>query len=90
MREKSRVQGINGFDFAPHWLKSWQEILKSISSSILDSHLKTGLYVQYMTPNLVPRVFYLPIKHLGNEADNTLFDVYEKIKKNLNRTKQLY
>ena len=30
-REKSRVQIGIGFDFAPHWLKTWRKIFKPIA-----------------------------------------------------------
>ena len=33
-REKSRVEGAIGFDFAFHWLKNWFEIFKPMSVSI--------------------------------------------------------
>ena len=49
-REKSRVHGASGFDFASHWLKNWRESFKSITERsnrnhviTFDSHLKTAL-----------------------------------------------
>ena len=48
-REKPRVQGGIGFDFAfaSHWLKNWRESLsQSLSVAMVitfDSHLKTAL-----------------------------------------------
>ena len=49
-REKSRVQGANGFGFASHWLKNWREICKPITKRSnrdhvinSDIHLKTAL-----------------------------------------------
>ena len=49
-REKSRVHGAIGFDFASHWLKDWRESLKSITKLsnrnhiiTFESHLKTAL-----------------------------------------------
>jgi len=32
VREKSRVQGGIGFDFASHWLKNWREIFEPITT----------------------------------------------------------
>ena len=50
-REKSRVQSVMGFGFAPYWLKDWREIFKPITKRsshscviTFDSHLKTALY----------------------------------------------
>ena len=50
-REKSRVHGAIGFDFASHWLKNWRDSFKPITKRsdrnhviTLDSHLKTTLY----------------------------------------------
>ena len=49
-REKSRVHGANGFDFASPWLKNWRESFKPITKRsnrnhviTFDSHLKTAL-----------------------------------------------
>ena len=49
-REKSRVHGGIGFDFASHWLKNWRESFKPIIKRTnrnhvitFDSHLKTAL-----------------------------------------------
>ena len=49
-REKSRVHGAIGFDFASHWLKNWRESFKPIIKRsnrnhviTFDSHLKTAL-----------------------------------------------
>ena len=49
-REKSRVQGANGFDFASRWWKNWRESFKPITKRsnrnhviTFDSHLKTAL-----------------------------------------------
>lgn len=33
MREKSRVQSANGFDFACHLLKNWREFFKPITTN---------------------------------------------------------
>ena len=50
-REKSRVHGAIGFDFASHWLKNWRESFKPITKRsnrnhviTFDSHLKTALF----------------------------------------------
>ena len=49
-REKSRVHGANGFDFASRWWKNWRESFKPITKRsnrnhviTFDSHLKTAL-----------------------------------------------
>ena len=49
-REKSRVHGGIGFDFASHWLKNWRKSFKPIIKRsnrnhviTFDSHLKTAL-----------------------------------------------
>ena len=49
-REKSRIHGVIGFGFAPHWLKNWRESFKPIIKLsnrnhviTFDSHLKTAL-----------------------------------------------
>mgnify|MGYP000739565265 CR=1 FL=1 len=49
-REKSRVNGVNGFDFASHWLENWRESFKQITKGsnrndviTFDSHLKIAL-----------------------------------------------
>ena len=49
-REKSRIHGVIGFGFAPHWLKNWRESFKPIIKRsnrnhviTFDSHLKTAL-----------------------------------------------
>ena len=49
-REKSRVHGAIGFDFASHWLKNWRESFKANTKRsnrnhviTFDSHLKTAL-----------------------------------------------
>ena len=51
-REKSRVHGAIGFDFASHWLKNWCESFEPITKRrnrnhviTFDSHLKTALIV---------------------------------------------
>ena len=51
-REKSRVHGAIGFDFASHWLKNWRESFKPITKHsnrnhviTFDSHFKTALVV---------------------------------------------
>ena len=48
-REKSRVYGAIGFDFASHWLKNWHVSFKPITKRsnrnhviTFDSHLKTA------------------------------------------------
>ena len=55
-REKSRVHGAIGFDFASHWLKIWRESLKPITKHsnrnhviTFDSHLKTALKTKTKT-----------------------------------------
>ena len=52
-REKSRVHGAIGFDFASHWFKNWRESFKPITKRskrnnviTFDSHLKTALYMK--------------------------------------------
>ena len=52
-REKSRVHGANGFDFASRWWKNWRESFKPITKSsnrnhviTFDSHLKIALTVK--------------------------------------------
>ena len=52
-REKSRVHGANGFDFAPRWWKNWRESFKPITKRsnrnhviTFDSHLKIALTVK--------------------------------------------
>ena len=49
-REKSRVHGANGFDFASRWWKNWRESFKAITKRnnrnhviTFDSHLKTAI-----------------------------------------------
>ena len=49
-REKSRVHGANGFDFASRWWKNWRESFKAITKRnnrnhviTFDSHLKIAL-----------------------------------------------
>ena len=49
-REKSRVHGANGFDFASRWWKNWRESFKPITKRsnrnhviTFDSHLKIAL-----------------------------------------------
>ena len=49
-REKSRVYGANGFDFASRWWKNWRESFKPITKRsnrnhviTFDSQLKTAL-----------------------------------------------
>ena len=49
-RERSRVHGAIGLDFASHWLKNWHESFKPITKRsnrnhgiTFDSHLKTAL-----------------------------------------------
>ena len=49
-RERSRVHGAIGFNFASHWLKNWRESFKPITKRsnhnhgiTFDSHLKTAL-----------------------------------------------
>ena len=49
-REKSRVNGANGSDFASHWLENWRESFKPITKGsnrndviTFDSHLKIAL-----------------------------------------------
>ena len=49
-REKLRVHGAIGFDFASQWLKNWRESFESITKRsdgnhviTFDSHLKTTL-----------------------------------------------
>ena len=49
-REKSRVHGAIGFDFASHWLKNWRESFKPIAKRsnrndviTFYSHLQTAL-----------------------------------------------
>ena len=48
-REKSRVHGAIGFDFASHWLKNWHDFFKPITKQsngnreiTFDSHLKAA------------------------------------------------
>ena len=52
-REKSRVHGAIGFDFASHWLKNWRESFELITKCsnrnhviTFDSHWKTALLQQ--------------------------------------------
>ena len=53
-REKSRVHGAIGFDFASHWLKNWRESFKPIIKRsnrnhviTFYSHLKTALFERW-------------------------------------------
>ena len=55
-REKSRVHGAIGFDFASHWLKNWRESFKPIikrsnhnHAITFYSHLNTALYINLIT-----------------------------------------
>ena len=49
-RERARMHGAIGFDFASHWLKNWRESFELITKRsnrnhviTFDSHLKTAL-----------------------------------------------
>ena len=62
-REKSRVHGAIGFDFASHWLKNWRESFKPITKRsnrnhviTFDSHLKTALYSKLLVELKTPSV----------------------------------
>ena len=54
-REKSRVHGANGFDFAYRWWKNWRESFKPITKRsnrnhviTFDSHLKIALKIDWV------------------------------------------
>ena len=59
-RQKSRVHGAIGFDFASQWLKNWRESFKPIIKrsnrnhvTTFDSHLKTALSVSKLDEYLL-------------------------------------
>ena len=59
-REKSRLHGAIGFDFASHWLKNWRESFKPIIKRsnrnhviTFYSHLKTALSVSKLDEYLL-------------------------------------
>ena len=65
-REKSRVHGAIGFDFASHWLKNWRESFQPITKRsnrnhviTFDSHLQTAL------SSLVIAYFWNGCNHQG-------------------------
>ena len=64
-REKSRVHGAIGFDFASHWLKNWRESFKPIIKRSNRNHLIT--FYRHLKTAL-----FRPITTRANRAMNQL------------------